>query len=143
MPSEIELQRKLASKHIRLGWLLLALFVVLGIVLESLHGFKIDWYLNASLETRRLTWRLAHAHGTFLAIVHQLFAHSIERLNMPMGRATWVSHGVTMASLFVPFGFFLGGLNVQGGDPGVGIALLPLGALALVVALLGIALSPR
>jgi hypothetical protein len=38
----------------------------------------------------------------------------------------------------MPAGFFLGGLGIHGGDPGLGIALLPIGAAFLVV---GVALT--
>ena len=41
----------------------MAVFGTLGLVLETLHGFKIGAYLDVSNETRRLMWRLAHVHG--------------------------------------------------------------------------------
>ena len=63
-------------KHLLVGWGALLLFVTLGVVLESLHGFKVAWYHNVGMETRRLTWRLAHAHGTFLAVVNLCFPNS-------------------------------------------------------------------
>ena len=40
------------------------------------------------------------------------------------------------ASFLLPGGFFLGGTFIYGGDPGLGILLTPLGALALLVAVL-------
>ena len=46
----------------------------MGIVLESLHGFKIGWYLNVSNTTRRHMLTLGHAHGFFLLIVIVMFA---------------------------------------------------------------------
>ena len=60
----------LQRRHLRVGWTSLLVFVVLGGVLESMHGFKVDWYLAVGNETQRLLWRLAHAHGTFLSLVH-------------------------------------------------------------------------
>ena len=39
------------------------------------------------------------------------------------------------ASILVPAGFFLGGTIIYGGDPGLGIFLLPLGAILLLLAL--------
>ena len=40
------------------------------------------------------------------------------------------------ASLLLPGGFFLGGLVIYHGDPGLGILLVPLGALMLFVSVL-------
>jgi predicted GNAT family N-acyltransferase len=44
------------------------------------------------------------------------------------------------ATLLLPGGFLLGGLFVHGGDPGVGVLLVPLGALSLFGAVLSLAL---
>ena len=68
-----------AGRHRRFGWWSLLVFVTFGLVLETLHGFKLDAYLNLSNETRRLLWTLAHAHGTALAIVNILFGLGLER----------------------------------------------------------------
>ena len=59
-----------ARRHIRFGWWSLLVFASAGLVLESLHGFKVRAYLDTSNETRRLMWTLAHAHGTLLALVN-------------------------------------------------------------------------
>ena len=58
-----------ARRHIRFGWWSLLVFASAGLVLESLHGFKVRAYLDTSNETRRLMWTLAHAHGTLLVPV--------------------------------------------------------------------------
>jgi len=63
----------LAARHARVGWWSLLIFLTLGVVLESLHGFKVDWYLSASSHARRLMFTLAHAHGTLLAVVSLAF----------------------------------------------------------------------
>ena len=70
----------LQRRHLRIGWGSLLLFVVLGGVLEAMHGFKVDWYLSVGNETQRLLWRLAHAHGTFLSLVHIGLAVSIAHM---------------------------------------------------------------
>ena len=44
------------------------IFGALGLLLESLHGFKVRAYLDVTNETRRLMWTLAHAHGTVLGL---------------------------------------------------------------------------
>lgn len=43
----------------------------------------------------------------------------------------------------MPLGFFLGGVQFYGGDPGLGILLLPAGALCLFVAVLKTARAIR
>ena len=39
----------------------------------------------------------------------------------------------------LPGGFFLGGVSFYGGDPGVGIALAPIGGLCLILAVFRLA----
>jgi hypothetical protein len=120
----------LVRRHLRFGWWSLGLFLVLGAVLEALHGFKADWYVDAGSQTRRLLWRLAHAHGTFLGLVHIAFA-----LCQPLLARTprLASPCLLGASIAIPGGFFLGGFAIHGGDPGVGIVVLPLGVVLLAV----------
>ena len=60
--------------HLRFGWWSLLLFACLGLSLEAMHGFKVGWYLDVTHETRRLMFRLAHAHGTLLALGHVALA---------------------------------------------------------------------
>jgi hypothetical protein len=124
----------------RFGWWSLLLFLSLGIVLEAMHGFKIGWYLDVGNETRRLMWTLAHAHGTLLALIHIGFALSLSALSN--GNVRWrrlASPCLIGASILLPGGFFLGGIFIYGGDPGVGVLLLPIGALLLFVAIFVIA----
>ena len=123
-------------KHLLLGWGALLLFVILGAVLESLHGFKVAWYHNVGMETRRLTWRLAHAHGTFLAVINTAFAVTLYVLG-ESAQGAWrrIASGCLLgATIALPAGFFLGGVVIYGGDPGFGIFLSPLGALLLMIA---------
>ncbi len=54
------------------GWTLLALFLPLGVVLESLHALKVPVYLDSAM--RREMWTLAHAHGNLLGILCLVFA---------------------------------------------------------------------
>lgn len=125
-------------RHLRFGWWSLLVFVVLGVTLESLHGWKADFYLDPEFEPRRLLWRLGHAHGTFLALVQIAFAVTVGALPRAPRSA---SPCLLAAQLLIPGGFLLGGLEVHGGDPSVGIVLLPLGALSLAVALLSTAVA--
>jgi hypothetical protein len=125
----------LASRHLRFGWAALLGFTCLGIGLEALHGFKVEWYLDVANDTRRHLFTLAHAHGTLLALVNLAFAATIgaqPRLLESRGRLA--SSCLIGASLLMPMGFLLGGVVIHAGDPGLGIALLPIGAILLVVA---------
>lgn len=116
------------ARHLRFGWWSLAFFAAVGLVLETLHGFKIGLYLDASNETRRLMWTLAHAHGTLLSLVHLIFALTVRVLGIPPARLGAASTALLGASLLLPGGFFLGGVQVYAGDPGLGIVLVPVGA---------------
>lgn len=122
----------LTRRHLRFGWATLFVFALLGLALESMHAFKWDGYLTADHETRRLLWRLGHAHGTLLALVHLGFAATIARAApRPWRLASACLQG---ASIALPGGFLLGGIDAHDGDPGIGIALVPLGAILLLVA---------
>ena len=129
-----------ARRHVRFGWWSLAAFATLGLVLETLHGFKVPAYLDVSNDTRRLTWTLAHAHGTLLSVVHVVFGMSVRIFpEMGAGSRSVVSRCLIAASILLPGGFFLGGFGFYGGDPGVGIFLVPVGAASLIVAVLVLA----
>ena len=127
----------LRDRHLRIGWWSLLVFLTLGIVLEALHGFKVGFYLDASNDTRRLVWRLAHAHGTLLSVIHIAFAASVASLAArSAGVGRLASPCLTAAGLLIPAGFFLGGFFIRGGDPGLGILLVPVGAVFLFVGVL-------
>ncbi|MFT4842441.1 MAG: hypothetical protein ACI8UD_000943 [Planctomycetota bacterium] len=132
----------LQLRHLRLGWTSLLVFVLLGGVLESMHGFKVDWYLVVGNETQRLLWRLAHAHGTFLSLVHIGFAATLQHLTKvggdgePAALPKFASASLTAALVALPGGFLLGAFGGTGGDPGIGIVLVPFGLVMLVVAII-------
>jgi hypothetical protein len=123
-------------RHLRFGWWAFLGFLTLGIVLESLHGFKVGWYLNVSNATRRLMLTLAHAHGTLLALVNIAFALTLPHLPgwKPRYRGL-AANCLLAASLLIPAGFLLGGTLIYSGDPGLGIVLVPIGALLLFLAI--------
>ena len=134
----------IAHQHLCWGWTLLLIFALLGMALEALHGFKIGWYLDVGNEARRLMFRLGHAHGTLLGLLNLGLAFSVTRLPAQSARSRMVaSRGLRIASVLMPGGFAAGGLVVHGGDPGLGVALVPVGALALVVALVAMVLGTR
>lgn len=127
--------------HLRFGWWSLLAFLTLGFVLESLHALKIGWYLSVANETRRLMWTLAHAHGTLLALVNVAFGLTIQLRPTGGRRYDWASRFLLAASLLLPMGFFLGGIFVYGGDPGLGALLVPVGSISLFIAVYLIARS--
>jgi len=127
-----EALRTASLRHLRLGWYALLLYLFLGLGLESLHGFKVGFYLNVSNETRRLMWTLAHAHGTLISLVQIAFGLTLRLLPFwDPRRRDLAGKCLISANLLLPGGFFLGGLFLYGGDPGLGVLLVPLGALSL------------
>ena len=127
----------LARRHLRLGWWSLLVFLTLGIGLEALHGFKVGLYLDVANETRRTMWRLAHAHGVLVALVHLALAATLSLRAAPPGRGLGLaSRLLTAAGILLPGGFLLGGVQVYEGDPWIGVLLVPVGALALFGAVL-------
>lgn len=126
---------RLAERHIRVGWWALLLFLVLGSVLEAFHGFKVQWYLAATSETRRHLWTLAHAHGTLLAVVNIVFGLALRAQAGPAAATRLLSsRALFLATALLPGGFFLGGVVIYAGDPGLGVLLVPLGAALLALA---------
>ena len=119
--------------HLKLGWVWLLLFATLGLVLEGLHGLKAGLYLDVGMETRRLMWTLAHTHGTLIGIVHLAFAMTLGRIDR-LDSLGVASHALVAAGVLLPIGFFLGGVVTYGSDPGLGVLLVPIGALSLIVA---------
>lgn len=137
---EADLAEVLRRRHLRLGWWALFAWAVAGVVLESLHAFKVGDFLDAANETRRLLWRLAHAHGTGLALVNLAFAFACTAVRTPSKLASACLCGALLA---MPVGFALGGAWPAGGDPGMGIALVPLGAGMLLIGLFAAARNVR
>ncbi|HIN94039.1 MAG TPA: hypothetical protein EYN03_00205 [Planctomycetes bacterium] len=139
MNQDQSLADRCVQRHIRFGWWSLLTFVALGILLESLLAYKVTWYLGEDYENvRRLMWRLAHAHGTLLSLVHLLFAMTVHLVPATISQrgARFASPCFMAASFLLPGGFFLGGIFTfeQHADPGIGIFLVPVGALMMVVA---------
>jgi hypothetical protein len=123
--------------HLTIGWWSLLVYLTLGFALEMLHGFKAGLYLDVSNSTRRLMWTLAHAHGTLLSLVHLVLASAVNLLPRWDARARSIaSYCRSGASLMIPLGFFVGGVFLYAGDPGLGIVLIPPGAVLLFVAVL-------
>ena len=134
-PQGQDSQAGLADRHVRAGWWTLCIFLTLGLVLEGFHGFKVGWYLDVNNETRRLMWTLAHTHGTLLGLVHLAFGLTLRTLLREDADRMRVSSACLVAATpLLPGGFFLGGIWIYDGDPGLGILLVPAGGLLLLVA---------
>jgi hypothetical protein len=135
---------RLMLRHLSVGWWALGFYLLLGVVLEGFHATKAGLYLDVGNETRRLLFRLAHAHGTLLAIVNILYALTIRAVPPFGGAASPLASGsLIVALLLMPAGFLLGGIWAQGGDPGLGAVLIPAGGLALVLGVSVVALGVR
>jgi len=129
---------RIASRHFRAGWWALGVYLLLGLVLEGLHATKAGFYLDVGSEARRLLLRLAHAHGTLLALVNVAFAATARA--RPESASPFASACLLAALVLLPGGFLLGGLWARsGGDPGLGAALVPVGAIALGLGVFAIA----
>ena len=115
------------------GWLMIASFATLGLVLEGLHAYKWPQYLDVGAEPRRLVWTLAHAHGVLLGVVQVALALTHRSLSVDF-EAGW-AWTLVIGSILVPVGFFLGGFGVAGGDPGPGVLLVPIGAVAVIASI--------
>ena len=134
----------LVRRHLQMGWWTLLVFLTMGLALETMHGFKVGAYLNVSNETRRLMWTLAHAHGTLLGLVNLAFAATLRVLGAwPATRQRLASAALLGATVLMPAGFFLGGLFIYAGDPGLGVVLVPVGGLLLFAAILLTALAVK
>ena len=129
-----------SNRHLRFGWWLLLVSLSLGLVLEALHGFKLRWYLDVTNETRQSMFTLAHAHGALLALVNiaaGLTARNVTGFTLRRSPSLALLGG----SVLLPLGFFLGGLVIYDGDPGLTVLLVPIGGVLLFYGIIRIALD--
>lgn len=122
-------------RHLRLGWWGLLTFIALGITLETILGLRLAWYVDELNATRRLMFRLGHAHGALLSLVNVVFALTVRALDHER-LGPWPSRALVLATVLIPLGFLGGGWVIHDGDPGLPIFLVPLGGLALMAAVL-------
>ncbi len=105
-----------------------------------MHGVKLGWYVDVGNDMRRLMFTLAHAHGTALAVVN-IAAGLTARHFKDFDFRPFVATSLIWSGILFPLGFFLGGVVTYGGDPGLGIWLVPLAAVLLFYAVLSIAMT--
>lgn len=139
-PSPAPPEHALRSLHVQVGWWCVAVFGLVGLILEAMHGFKVGDYLDVGNETRRHMLTLAHAHGTLLGLINLAFAWTSTQLDRP---PAWASRCLLAATIGLPAGFGLGGMYHYGADPGLGILLVPPAALCLIAAAALTALASR
>ncbi|MDD9938989.1 MAG: hypothetical protein OXT09_35705 [Myxococcales bacterium] len=141
-PTEAARRTELSRRHFRVGWTALVVFAAFGVILDSLHAFKVGFYLDVDVEARRLMWTLAHAHGLGLALLHLGIGATLKvgpvkgTPRLPVGSAL-----ATAATVLLPLGFFLGGIVVHGGDPSVGVLLVPIAGFVLFAGIVLLALE--
>jgi hypothetical protein len=119
------------------GWISLAAWIVFGILIEGLSGFRSPALLDDSI--RRDMFRLAHAHGTLLNLV-LIVAAICARLDLVRLGAI-ASLALRSAVVLLPAGFLLAGIWHFKDDPGLAIMLVPVGGVLLLVSALYIGLS--
>lgn len=126
-------ERDAPPLNLRAGFWALLVFAALGLSLEAFHGLKLGLYLDVTNETRRLLWRLAHAHGVLLGLLNVCYA--LAARSWPSLQDRLAERGLLVALLLMPLGFLLGGAFARGGDPGVSVGLAVAGGVALLVGL--------
>ncbi|HEU4389191.1 MAG TPA: hypothetical protein VFV34_15420, partial [Blastocatellia bacterium] len=110
------------------GWLGVAIWMAIGLLLETLMAYKAPSYLDDA--QRRELFRLAHAHGTLLHLILLLAALCGGSAHLKLPRAARI--GLRFGAVMMPVGFFLAGLWHSEGDPGLFIWLVPVGAALLI-----------
>jgi hypothetical protein len=117
----------------RFGWTALAVWSVLGLAIETAHGFKWARILDDGVVHTLL--RLAHAHGIGLALGVVVYGVSASSLYGDDGAAARTTGRLLrLAAVLMPVGFAASVWGHGEADPSPAIALVPVGAAALVVA---------
>lgn len=119
------------------GWLSLALWMVVGLLLEGLMAYKTPAYLRD--DERRELFRLAHTHGTFLGLVLIAAALCGQRFLLAPPRVA--RRALQLGASLMPIGFLLAGIWHYESDPGLAIWLVPVAAVLLVFAVISFALA--
>ena len=130
---------KIVDRIAKQGWVSLALWMSVGLLLESLMAYKAPSYLN-DLQRREL-FRLAHAHGSALALLLVLVAIWIRTVEVKISGLTVFA--LRFGAGLLPIGFLTAGIWHPEGDPGIAIWLVPVSALALIFGIISLSISKR
>ena len=128
--------------HLRWGWWLLAVFGLMGLVLDSFHGFKQSFYVAEDVQLRRLLWMTSHGGGVVLGILNIAFAASLHRFSTGLV-CLRSSMGLIAANVAIPSGLFMAGLFLHDDRPGTGLLLFFIGTVLLLGSLLLMAQAGR
>ena len=121
------------------GWISLAFWMALGLILESLLAYKSPAYLYDA--QRRELFRLAHAHGALLGLMLIVAALWLKNAAVEVSRIAIGS--LRIGAGVLPLGFLAAGIWHPEGDPGTAIWLVPFAAILLIFGLISIALASR
>lgn len=121
---------------LRQGWISVACWMAVGLLLEGLLGYKAPSYLNDV--QRRELFRLAHSHGTLLGVVLIVAALTAQRYGLPPRVAQLA---LRVGAVMMPAGFLLSGIWHPEGDPGLAIWMVPPAALLVIFGAVAIVLS--
>ena len=124
---------------LRQAWVSLAFWISFGLLVEGMIGFRLPALLDDSV--RREMFRLAHAHGTLLnlVLVAAILCARLDLISFVRGSAL----ALRAAVVLLPLGFLLAGIWHYKNEPGLGIWLVPIGAVLLLLAAVMLALSAR
>jgi hypothetical protein len=121
----------------RLAGILLVLVPAIafgGASLLSMIVGEASGYLDNPV--RQDLWRAGHAHAGVMLILALVILRYVDDTALT-GRWLWVArHGVPIAAILMPAGFFLSVLMPEAREPNPLIALVPLGGLFLVAGVL-------
>jgi hypothetical protein len=122
----LEPARRRARIH---SYRLLFASACLGFCVELAHAFKLSPYLDVPLRRELLTW--AHAHGVGLALILLAYAATgiVDAASARNARV------LMLGGVLMPAGFALASIDLHESDPGLGILLVPVGALLVLRAL--------
>ena len=98
-------------------------------------------------QVRQDLWRAGHAHAGIMLILSLVLLRYVDETPLA-GAWLWIArHGVPIAAILMPAGFFLSTLSPEATEPNALIALVPLGGIALVAGVLttgiGLLRAPR
>lgn len=105
-----------------------------GASLLSMIVGQVPGYLDNPV--RQDLWRAGHAHAGIMLILSLVLLRYVDETGLRSGWLWIARHGVPLAAILMPAGFFLSVLSPTATEPSVLIALVPLGGLALVAGVL-------
>ena len=116
-----------------------------GVSLLSMIVGEAPGYLDNPV--RQDLWRAGHAHAGVMLILALVILRYVDETSLT-GRWLWIArHGVPLAAILMPAGFFLSVLMPEATEPNALIVLVPLGGLFLVAGVLatgiGLIRAPR